>query len=84
LTSCTRDATGKRIVLAGTSTGAAGQGYTVWLRIGGPRVAFKQQGSGVVASDGSISFARATTRAKPVVAEVRVGSTKSNRVTCPR
>lgn len=83
LSSCTRDATGRKIILTGTSTGAAGQGYTVFLRIGGKKVPFKQQGTGVVASNGAISFTRATTSAKPVRGYVQVGSTKSNTVTCP-
>lgn len=83
LSSCTRDATGRKIILTGTSTGAAGQGYTVFLRIGGKKVPFKQQGTGVVASNGAISFTRATTNAKPVRGYVQVGSTKSNTVTCP-
>jgi hypothetical protein len=81
LAPCTRDASGKRIVLAGTSTGAAGQGYTVFLRVG--RGAFKPLGQGVVASDGTINFVRATTRNRAVTAYVQVGSTKSNRVNCP-
>ena len=79
--SITGSRAGTKVVIAGTSTGVAGEQFTVFLKIG--KAKFKPLGNGVVASDGSIQFSRSTTTARTVKGYVAVGSVKSNTVTFP-
>jgi hypothetical protein len=72
---------GNKIVITGSSTGVAGQPFKVYLKIGKGK--FKPLGDGVIASDGSIDYRRATTSAKTVKGYIKVGNVKSNTVTFP-